>query len=608
MYFYKLRETFFNFFEHRGHKIIKSSSLTPDDPSVLLTTAGMQQFKKYYMGKLNPISDLGTSRAVSIQKCFRTSDIDEVGDETHLTFFEMMGNFSFSPIGNDNPSNIDNKFGYFKKSAIVWAWEFVTKVLKIYPDNIFVTIFGGDEQIEGDKKSFEIWKDIIGLPESRILKRGREDNFWGPTGNEGPCGPTTEIYIVKNKEDAINGNGVEIWNVVFNEYYAKLDENRRFIYNKTNIPGIDTGMGFERLLTVVENKNNIFQTSSFSKIMDMIDSKTKDLDVRSKRILADHIRGIIFLIGDGILPSNKEVGYVLRRLMRIVMGISIKNDIDLDIFEDVYDVVSEQYGKIYEEIKKKKEILNIWNNEVGKFSGVISKGLNKLKKIKSVSGKEAFYLYETFGLPLELIKEFSKDIKFSKNIDNEFENEFKKHQEISKSGSEKKFGGHGLALYTGELKASDNKEIKRVIRMHTATHLLQWSLRKLFGDSIKQMGSDINAKRLRFDFSFDRKLTDEEKTKVEDLVNKKIKEDLPVYYKEMKKEEAEKVGALSFFKEKYPDIIKVYFIGDDSTGGVVSKEFCGGPHVERTGEIGKFKILKEESVGMGIRRIKATVK
>lgn len=602
-YFNEVRKSFFEFWKTKGHEIVPSASLIPDDPSVLLTTAGMQQFKRYYTGELNPVSDFGSHRVVSIQKCFRTSDIDEVGDQTHLTFFEMMGNFSFGPVENDQPQEVDMDSGYFKRSAIVWAYEYLTEILHIDPQRIYVTVFKGDQQTPKDEASYAIWYGEIKIPQERIFEGERDDNFWGPTGNEGPCGPTTEIYIAPSAEEALQGNGVEVWNVVFNEYY----KTREGTYQKAEKPGIDTGMGFERLLGMLEGSENVFETSSFRKIMDHIERIAPGASIRDRRILADHIRGAVFLISDSIEPSNKEAGYVLRRLLRRIIGLSIKNDIHASIFESVYELIAQQYGSFYPKIKEKKRVVDIWDEEFSKFQEVIANGIKEVAKYNHITGKEAFSIYETFGLPFELIYELAPQEVVRNLSRKDFEEEFKKHQEASRAGLEKKFGGHGLLLDTGELKAGDEEELNRVLALHTATHLLQWALRKVLGPDIQQMGSDITAQRLRFDFSFDRKLTPEEIQEIQNLINEQIEKDLPVYFKEMSKEDALKEGALAFFKEKYPDQVKIYYIGSEESGGVISKELCGGPHVDATSKIGSIKIIKEESTGKGVRRIRATL-
>lgn len=610
----EIRNKFLKFFEKQGHTIVKSSSLLPDDPSVLLTTAGMQQFKPYYVGKADAMRDFGSKNATSVQKCFRTSDIDEVGDDCHLTFFEMLGNFSFG--------------GYLKKEAIHHAYEFVIEELGIERDRIYVTVFAGDETTPEDKESYKIWHEEIGMPKEQIRKSGRADNWWGPTGNEGPCGPTTEIYVAKNPADAKAGVGIEIWNVVFNEFY----KNKEGEFNKLEIPGVDTGMGFERLVIMMQGVNNIYETDLFIPIIKQIQEVSHDLDITALRILADHLRASAFLIADGIRPSNKEAGYVLRRLLRRIMAYSSKYDIHADLFPLVLERVIEILGEIYPEIKNKEEILKVYFEERDKFNKAIGEGLKifnslilkanesdsfisqlqkmiGLKKRGSISGKDAFSLYETYGFPKELMQEFCKEKKIVFD-ETGFDEEYKKHQDTSRAGAEKKFGGHGLVLDTGELKAGSKEDMEKVIRLHTATHLLQKALRNNISEEIKQMGSDINPERGRFDFSFTRKLTEEEVKKVENEINDVISRDLPVFFKEMPIEEAKKTGALFFFKEKYPNIVRVYFVGPK--GGSDEKsysiEFCGGPHVEHTLQVGNFKIQKQEAVGAGTRRIKFLIK
>ncbi|MBI2034079.1 MAG: alanine--tRNA ligase [Candidatus Liptonbacteria bacterium] len=558
-------------------------SLIPDDPSVLLTTAGMQQFKPYFLGKADPIKDFGSKNTASIQKSFRTSDIDLVGDESHLTFFEMLGNFSFG--------------GYFKKEAIEYGYEFIVKELGL--EIHYVTVFGGDREVGADEESVKIWQSL-GVKD--IRKGSREDNFWGPTGSEGPCGPTTEIYV----------RGVEVWNLVFNEYYChpggKLE--------KLRTPGVDTGMGLERLVMVVQNMPTIFETDLFKPIFNFLDQRlSKPRPEWSKRIIADHIRGIVFLIVDGVRPSNKDQGYILRRLMRRAMPhllefqlwdpvvVGEKNDHAFKMrgLELVADCVIREYSKIkdYKYLSdRREEILKVIREENDSFDRVYENGSKVLEKIINkavsdgtfvISGKDIFDLVTSHGFSIEWIKDKARKIHGLKLELDVFDEEFKKHQEVSRAGLEKKFGGHGLILNTGELKAGDEAELKKVTRLHTATHLLQWALREVLGKEVKQAGSDITPERTRFDFTFPRKLTPEETKKVEELVNQKIMENLPVSFKEMPRLEAEKTGALYFFKEKYPDKVKVYYIGK-SLESAVSKEFCGGPHVDHTSKIGEFKI------------------
>lgn len=577
-----IRNKFLKFFEDRGHAIVLSSSLLPDDPSVLFTTAGMQQFKPYYTGEADPMKDFESLNTASIQKSMRTSDIDEVGDESHLTFFEMLGNFSFG--------------GYWKKEAIQLAYDFITKEMGLGID--YVSVFKGNKEVPADIESEKIWKEIN--PNIRIEKAGVEDNFWGPTGNKGPCGPTTEVYV----------SGVEIWNIVFNEflYPGSREEllsgksNKKL--EKLEKPGIDTGMGMERLAMVTQGKPNIFETDLLEPLIMLL---PEDLDTRAKRIIADHARASAFLISDGITPSNKEQGYVLRRLLRRIIVLTEVNGLETEVINDILESTVENYDPFYPELDKGL-ILKEFEKENEKFKKTLKKGIKELEKMETIDAVSAFKLYESYGLPYEIIKEIGRDK--AKGLTREsFEEEFKKHQEKSRAGAEKKFGGHGLLMDTGELKAGNEEELRKATRLHTATHLLHASLRKVLGSDIKQAGSDITAERLRFDFTFPRKMTPEEIQKVEDIVNDAIKADYKVTKKEMAYEEAIKQGALAFFKLKYPPIVNVYTIGpaNGSHDEPFSRELCGGPHVSHTAEIGKFKITKEESVSAGVRRIRATV-
>ncbi len=575
----EIRKKFLKFFESRGHAVVPSSSLIPDDPSVLLTTAGMQQFKPYYVGKADPMRDFGSKNTTSVQKCFRTSDIEEVGDKTHLTFFEMLGNFSFG--------------GYFKKEAIHFAYDFIVNELGMDRERMHVTIFSGEHGIPEDKESFRIWHEEIGLPKEKIKKHGRADNFWGPTGSEGPCGPTTEVYV----------DGVEIWNVVFNEYYAKPDGT----FEKLPTPGIDTGMGLERLAVMLQGADNVFETDLFQPMISAIREAHAGLEDKVLRVLADHLRSSVFLIADGVRPSNKEAGYILRRLLRRILVYEIKYDIHAELFALATEVVKDTFGDAYPEVTKTKEIFAVLMDEKTKFEKALALGVKEIEKYEVISAKDAFYIYESFGLPFELLQELVP-AKVAGLKKEDLEAEMKLHQEISRAGSEKKFGGHGLILNTGELKAANQEELEKVTRLHTATHLVQAALRKVLGEDVHQMGSDITAERARFDFSFSRKLTDEEVKKVEDLVNGAVNRDLPVSYQELPIEEAKKTGALYFFKEKYPDRVKVYTIGSELVEErPFSKEFCGGPHVTNTLKVGKFKIAKQEAVGAGVRRIRISV-
>lgn len=551
----KIREKFINFFETRGHKKVPSASLVPEnDSSVLFTTAGMQQFKPYYTGLGDPIQDFGSLNVASIQKCVRTSDIEEVGDESHLTFFEMLGNFSFG--------------GYFKKEAIKYGYDFITKEMGLKID--YVSIFEGDQNIPEDTESAEIWKSID--PKIKIIKSGRKDNFWGPTGEEGPCGPTTEIYV----------DGIEVWNIVFNQYYQNKDKTLKILERF----GVDTGMGLERLALVSQfpgkaGEKTVFDTDLFSKILKIL---PEEMPEKKKRILADHSRAIAFMISGGVRPSNKGAGYILRRLLRRILA-----QFDIEHIKLVMiDSVIPKYVGIYKELDGNL-VWGIVEEESNQFITALNTGMKELNKFESLDSKGAFELYSTYGLPFDVMKDRFPDLDQGL-----FEEEFAKHQDVSRVGSEQKFKG-GLA-----------NEKEETIRLHTAHHLLLSALQEVLGSDVKQKGSNINEERLRIDFSFERKLTPEEISRVEEIVNKNISSNLSVIRREMKKEEAEKIGAEMEFGAKYPEIVSVYFI-EDSNGKVISKEFCGGPHVKNTSALGKFKIKKEEAVSSGVRRIKAVL-
>ena len=571
----ELREKFLKFFEKRGHKIAPSFSLIPTDPSVLFTTAGMQQFKEYYLEKPSSYG----KNITTCQKCFRTSDIEEVGDEKHLTFLEMLGNFSFG--------------GYFKKETVKFSYELLVSNLQLPISKMMVTVFGGDKEIPLDKESEKIWSTLgFSKDKGNLQYRGRKDNFWGPTGLEGPCGPTTEI----------NFNGVEVWNLVFNEYYQ--DQNGKLTPLKQK--GVDTGMGLERLAMVVNNKNSVFETDFFELIIGGLRKYTgrTRANLRAERIVADHIKGSVFLISEGILPSNVERGYVLRRILRrairygkLLTQPSGSGALRAGFLIPLAQKVVEIYKDVYPEVKSKEsDILTAIQNEEEKFSKTLERGLKQFEKISKegkIPGLNAFHLFDTYGFPLELTQELAKERGLEVDIEG-FKEAFEKHREVSRAGVEKKFGGIGKdATY-------------QATKLHTATHLLHAALRQILGENVKQMGSDITLQRLRFDFSHPQKLTEEELKKVEDLVNQKIKEDLEVKKEEMRYEEAIKSGALAFFKEKYPEKVRVYSIGPSTgSGQVFSKEICAGPHVKQTFELGYFRIIKEESSGTGVRRIRA---
>ncbi|MDZ4299332.1 MAG: alanine--tRNA ligase-related protein [Candidatus Sungbacteria bacterium] len=614
----KIRKKFLEFFEQNGHAVVPSSSLIPDDPSVLLTTAGVQQFKPYYTGEADPIKSvhprlghpIGEKSAVSIQKSFRTSDIEEVGDERHLTFFEMLGNFSFG--------------GYFKKEAIRYAFDFITKEMML--EISYVTIFspeggsalGGEGSrsigVPKDNESRDIWR-ALGITD--IREEGMEDVFWGPTGNAGPCGPTTEIYC---KNGA--GQDIEVWNIVFNEFFFNGSREELLFgtsskkLEKLKNPGVDTGMGLERLVMCVQKTPTIFETDLFAPLLELL---PKELNDRQKRIIADHLRGAAFLIADGVRPSNKEAGYILRRLMRRVLAYEYTHAIPAHVCDAILHDIVHEYGAFYPEVVAANETIRTeFSRERERFVKTIANGMRRLDALvekrpagTEVSGKDAFDLYQTYGLTEEIIAELLSErggyTYDHEGFHREFRDALERHQEISRVGQEKKFGGHGLLLDTGELKAADVNELKIVTRLHTATHLLQAALRKILGAEVSQRGSDITVERTRFDFSFSRKVTPEEIKKVEDMVNDAIGRDLVMDYKEMAYTDAVAGGALHFFREKYPERVKVYSAHDSKTGEIFSRELCGGPHVSHTGEIGHFRITKEESSSAGIRRIRAVV-
>ena len=596
----EIREKFLDFFEKRGHKIVPSSSLLPkDDSSVLLTTAGMQQFKPYYTGDKDPMKDFGSRRTVSIQKSFRTSDIDEVGDESHLTFFEMLGHFSFGD--------------YFKKETIEWTFELLTKIFGIDKERISVSVFAGDKKIPKDQESYDAWLRF--LPAGKIKLGLREDgNVWGPAGPEGPCGACNEVYV----------DGLEVATLVFMEYFYSKDS----VFVPLKQKGVDVGWGFERIVSIIQGAPTVFETDLFLPIIKLIPHKEiigdSNKEARSVRIIADHVRGATFLIADGVLPSNMAQGYILRRLLRRAIRHGRILNLDKNFLIPLAQKVIEMYKEFYLELgMKRDDILTIIQKEEEKFSKTLKNGLRELEKIliskedKIISGIDAFYLYESYGFPMELTRELARDAGFS--IDESgWETALKKHQEISRAGVEKKFGGHGIGS------VQDKETAEKMTRLHTATHLLHQALHDVLdnkdaapegdeprpaaaGREIKQMGSDITPERTRFDFAFPRKLTPEEINEIEKIVNDKIKLNLPVTAQKMPKEKALKLEARAFFKEKYPDEVNVYSVGDPDLSKAYSKEFCDGPHVNNTGEIGRFKIIKEESSSAGIRRIRAII-
>jgi len=655
----ELRQKYIEFFELKGHYRIPSASVVPEnDPTVLFTTAGMHPLVPYLMGEEHPAG----KRLVSVQKCVRTGDIDDVGDSTHNTFFEMLGNWS---LGD-----------YFKTESIKWSWEFLTdqKWLGINPEKIIVTVFGGDNNAPCDDWSIKIWRECfkkIGInaevydqqkennKTARIFPLPKEDNWWGPAGETGPCGPDTEIFIdlgkpVNFKEcpygddcrpGCICGRYVEIWNNVFMEYNKKklrimnnesrIANGEKYEYVPLMKKNVDTGMGLERTLAILNGFDNVYETDVLKPIIEQVPPLKKGargISEKSVRIIADHIRTSVFMISDGVAPSNLDRGYVLRRLLRRAIRhgnlLKMPNGFLLPLAEVVIDIYKEFYPEL--ELNKSK-ILEEIKREEDKFEKALERGLKEFEKNRksaaeifsnkftnkkeiiahrklpnqkvhiykstdienaSIAGKEAFDLFQTYGFPLELIMELAEERKLFVD-ENGFYEELKKHQQLSRTASAGKFKG-GLA------DAGDG-----TVRLHTAAHLLLESLRRVLGDHIYQKGSNINAERLRFDFSHSEKLTDEEKQKVENLVNEQIQKKLPVNCEEISLEEAKKIGAMGVFESKYGEKVKVYTIGEgDDTFSV---EICGGPHARNTSELRKFKIKKEQSSSAGVRRIKAVL-
>ena len=581
-----LKNTYLKFFEERGHKIIPSAPIIPEnDPTCLFNTAGMQPLVPYLKGEPHPEG----KRLTDVQKCFRTNDLDEVGDKTHHTFFEMLGNWS---LGD-----------YFKKESISWSFELLTKYLNIPVEKLAVTVFKGNDIVPADTESADLWKGL-GIEENKIAFLGEDDNWWPNMELTGPCGPDTEIFYwrsnepVPNNYDPEDENWVEIWNNVFMQYNHDVDGTFTPLKNKN----VDTGLGVERVTAILEGYTDNYKSSIWSGIIKKIEELSKHSYedkqyTASMRIIADHIRAIVMIAGDnsGIKPSNKDQGYVLRRLIRRMIRHAKKLDIDVssDWDKELAILIIDEYKDYYKEIEKnKKEILEVISSEKVKFNRTLEKGLKEFEKvvsnnnIKEIDKDTAFRLYDTFGFPIELTTELAKELNLTVDIEG-FNKKFQEHQEKSRAGAEQKFKG-GLAS-TGEMET----------KYHTATHLLNAALKKVLGNHVHQKGSNITAERLRFDFSHDTKMTDEEKQKVEDLVNEYIKMAIPVERLEMKKDEAIAMGAEAMFIEKYGDIVTVYKIGD------VSLELCGGPHVSRTGELGTFKIKKEEASSSGVRRIKA---
>ncbi len=585
----ELREKYIRFFESKGHAAIKSASLVPEnDPTCLFTTAGMHPLVPYLLGSKHP----NGTRLTDYQKCIRTGDIDEVGDAVHLTFFEMLGNWS---LGD-----------YFKEEAIEFSFEFLTSPewLNIPVKNLAVSVFAGDNDAPFDEEAFTIW-NRLGIDENRIAKLGKKDNWWGPAGQTGPCGPDTEMFYWTGEGEAPevfdpeNKLWVEIWNDVFMQYNKTADGK----YEPLEQKNVDTGMGLERVAAILQGKASCYDTEIFQPMFKKLD-ELRGIDTPaercdSERIIADHLRASVFIIADGVTPGNVDQAYVLRRLIRRSIREGRKLGLENKFITDVAQVVIDNFKDVYSEIGQNADtIINELNIEEDQFAKTLEKGTHEFEKLiakvpehiqrKVVSGKNAFFLYETYGFPLELTMDMAKENGFE--VDEKgFQKAFERHQEMSRKGAEQKFKG-GLA---------DNSEATAAL--HTATHLLHKALRLVLGDHVAQKGSNITAERLRFDFSHSEKMTKEQLTEVEKIVNDVIEKKMPVICEEMSVEEAKDQGAIGLFGDRYGEKVRVYTVGD------FSKEICGGPHAENSGDLGHFKIKKEESSSRGVRRIKAVL-
>ena len=579
-----LKDEYIKFFESKGHKKIPSANLVPEnDPSVLFNTAGMQPLIPYLKGEKHPYG----TKLSDYQMCMRTTDLDEIGDTYHHTFFEMLGNWS---LGD-----------YFKKEAITWSFEFLTQVLNIPVERLGVTVFKGKDNIPRDDEAIEIWKSL-GIKEERICPT-ENDNFW-MAGETGPCGPDSEMFYfrsndeIQEKFDPEDERWVEIWNDVFMSYNMKEDKTLEELPNKN----VDTGMGVERVTAILEGYTDNYKSSIWTNALNKLEeisNKTYETNEKPFRIILDHIRTAVFISSDpsGIKPSNTDQGYILRRLIRRAIRHAKKLEIDINSnwMEDLALIFIDEYKKYYNELEENKNVvIEVLKNEKIKFNRTLEKGLREFEKISNedISGEKAFHLFDTYGFPIELTEELASEKGLKVDIEG-YKQKFKEHQELSRTASKGKFKG-GL---------SGNSEVET--KYHTATHLLNAALKVVVSPDCHQKGSNITDERMRFDFSCDHKLTDDEKKQTEDLVNKWISEGLDVWVEEMSKEDAIKSGAECMFIEKYPDIVTVYFIG--TKDNIVSKELCGGPHVKNTKDIGHFKIKKEEASSSGVRRIKAII-
>lgn len=584
----ELRKAYIEFFRDRGHAVIKSAPLVPEnDPTVLFTTAGMHPLVPYLMGGKHPQG----KRLVNCQKCLRTGDIDEVGDTTHLTFFEMLGNWS---LGD-----------YFKAEAIRLSYEFLTGVLQIPVESLWVSCFAGDEDAPRDDDAANAWKEL-GVPEERIVFLGKADNWWGPVGETGPCGPDTEMFVERETPPCgpdcgvgcSCGKYVEIWNDVFMQYNRSADGR----YEPLEQKNVDTGMGLERVASILQGKTSCYETELFAGIFGTIEELSgieRPMESRSGRIVAEHLRAATFLMADGVRPGNVDQAYVLRRLIRRAIREGRRLGMKESFTATVADTVIRDYGEHYPELVRcREDIRQELTGEEEQFASTLERGTREFNKLissfpehvekKIISGRKAFHLYETYGFPLELMTEMAAEQGFE--VDRKgFEKAYKKHQAKSREGARQKFKG-GLV-----------EQSERTTALHTATHLLHEALRRVLGDHVQQAGSNINADRLRFDFTHPSKMTREQIDEVEAMVNDVIERDLRIVRDETTLEEARRQGAIGLFEDRYGDRVTVYRVGD------FSMEVCGGPHVERTGSLGRFKVVKEQSSSRGVRRIKAVL-
>ena len=582
----RLKKIYLDFFQKKGHKVIANASLIPEnDPTALFISAGMHPLVPYLLGQPHPSG----SRLVNVQKCLRTSDIDEVGDSFHLSFFEMLGNWS---LGD-----------YFKQDSIRWSYEFLTSEewLNLDPERLYYTVFAGDDESPRDEESAHVWREL-GIPEEKIFYLPKADNWWGPVGATGPCGPDTEIFYDTGKEACGEdcqpgcscGKYCEIWNNVFMEYNKTPDGT----YVPLDQKNVDTGMGVERTTAVLQGKDNAYETEIFAPLVDRVKElagleEIAESQVKSVRIIVEHARAATFLLAEGIVPLNVEQGYVLRRMIRKAIRHGKLLGIEDEFLGVLAQTTIESYSDEYPHLKSsEKTIFSELEKEYKKFNNTLSKGVNRFNRIarnkKKIDGKDAFLLYQSFGFPIEITKELGVENDIPVDVEGFYE-EFEEHQKVSRASATKRFGS-GLADKSAE-----------TVKLHTATHLLNEALRKVLKEEIVQKGSNITPERLRFDFNYHRKLTDEELRAVEDEVNNQIQKGMTVKKVETTFEEAKKMGAQAVFEQRYSDKVSVYFIGD------YSLEVCSGPHVENTGELGRFKIKKEQSISAGVRRIRAVL-